>query len=76
VEAINHLNKGLEVLKTLPETSERTRDELSLLIPLGPALIAMKGYTSAEVVHVYNRAYELCRDGGEEEQRFSVLTGL
>jgi class 3 adenylate cyclase/predicted ATPase len=76
VEAISHLTRGLELLKTRPETSEHDQDELSLLITLGPALIAMKGYTAAEVEHVYNRAYELCRSVGEEEQHFSVLTGL
>ena len=64
------------LLKTRPETSERAQDELSLLITLGPALIAVKGYIAPEVEHVYNRAYELCRSVGEEEQRFSVLTGL
>jgi predicted ATPase len=76
VEAISHLTTGLELLKTLPKTSERAQDELHLLITLGPAFIATKGYTSPEVERVYNRAYELCRYAGEEEQRFSVLSGL
>src|SRR5262249_48466049 len=39
-EAIAHLTKGLEVLKTLPDTPERARQELDLQLPLGSALIA------------------------------------
>ncbi|HEY5869834.1 MAG TPA: hypothetical protein VI542_30425, partial [Candidatus Tectomicrobia bacterium] len=75
-EAISHLTKGLALLTTLPDTAERTQQELDVLIPLGPALIATKGYVSPEVAQVYTRAYALCRQGGQAEQRFSVLIGL
>jgi class 3 adenylate cyclase/DNA-binding winged helix-turn-helix (wHTH) protein/predicted ATPase len=75
-EAINHLTKGLELLKTRPDTPQRTQQELDVLITLGPALIATQGYVSVEVEQVYNRAYELCHYIGKEEQRFSVLMGL
>jgi predicted ATPase len=75
-EAIHHLTKGLELLTTRPDTSQRTQQELDVLITLGPALIATKGYVSEEVEQVYKRAYELCRSIGKEEQRFSVLIGL
>ena len=37
VEAISHLTKGLELLKTLPDTPERTQQELTLQIALGAA---------------------------------------
>ena len=47
-EAISHLTKGLELLKTLPDTPKRTRHELTLRMALGPALIATKGNTSPE----------------------------
>ena len=43
-EAISLLTKGLELLKTLPDTPERTQQELTLQIALGSALIATKGY--------------------------------
>jgi predicted ATPase len=36
VEAIRYLNKGLDILQTLPETPERTRREVDMLIALGP----------------------------------------
>src|SRR5262249_37031636 len=35
VEAITHLRQGLVLLQTLPETHERTRREVDLLISLG-----------------------------------------
>ena len=43
VEAISHLTTGLEVLKTLPDTPERTQHELDLLLTLGPAVSLARG---------------------------------
>src|SRR5205823_9161023 len=39
-EAIMHLTKGLELLKALPDTPERTQQELTLQLNLGGALMA------------------------------------
>jgi predicted ATPase len=75
-EAIPLLTKGLELLKTLPDTPERAQQELHSLITLGPALISLKGYTAAEVGRTYARARELCRQLGETPQLFPVLHGL
>ena len=50
VEACAHLTKGLEVLRTLPDTPERTQHELVLQITLGPALMASKGQGAPVVV--------------------------
>jgi predicted ATPase len=74
-EAISHLTKGLELLKTLPETPERAQQELTLQVTLGTPLIAIKGYFP-EVEKVYRRALELCRKVGETPQLFPVLGGL
>ncbi|HKA54003.1 MAG TPA: adenylate/guanylate cyclase domain-containing protein, partial [Candidatus Binatia bacterium] len=76
VEAISHLTKGLELLKTLPQTSECRQQELTLHITLGVPLTATKGYAAAEVGKVYTRARELCRQMGESPQLFPVLFGL
>jgi predicted ATPase len=76
VEAISHLTKGLEVLQTLPETSERTQQELVLQTILGPALMITKGFAAPEVEHAYARARALCQRVGETPQLFSVLRGL
>jgi predicted ATPase/class 3 adenylate cyclase len=76
IEAISHLTKGLELLKTLPDTPERAQQELRLLTTLGPALIFMKGYGAPEVEQIYARAYELCQQGGRSHQLIGVLQGL
>jgi len=75
-EAISHLTKGLEVLKTLPDTPERTQQELTLQIALGAPLMAIKGFAAPEVERAYARAQELCQQVGETPQLFRVLSGL
>src|SRR5262249_8411698 len=42
-EAISHVTRGLELLKTLPDTPERAQQELTLQLTLGNPLIATKG---------------------------------
>jgi len=76
VEAISHLTKGLELLKTLPDTPERTRQELDLQITLGPALMVIKGPAAPEAERVYNRARALCQHVGETSQLYPTLWGL
>jgi predicted ATPase len=76
VEAISHLTKGGEMLKTLPDTSERTRHELDLQTALGQALMATKGYAAPEVAQAYTRAREVGQQVGEIPRLFPVLWGL
>jgi class 3 adenylate cyclase/predicted ATPase len=76
VEAISHLTKGLEVLKTLPDTSEHAQHELTLQVALGTALFATKGYGAPEVEKTYARARELCQQVGKTPQLFPILRGL
>jgi predicted ATPase len=76
VEAIAHLRKGLEVLKTLPTTPQRMSQELDVQTLLGTALLATKGYSAPEVEAVYERARALCQHVGETSRRISVLLGL
>jgi DNA-binding SARP family transcriptional activator len=75
-EAIVHLTKGLELLKTLPDISERTRQELEFQITLGNVLVATKGYAAPEVGKTFTRARELCQSIEETPQLFPVLHGL
>ncbi len=75
-EAIHHVNTGLELLKTLPNDSERIQQELMLQTILGLALTATKGYADPEVERVYTRARELCQQVGETPQLFPILWGL
>jgi predicted ATPase len=75
-EAVSHLTKGLELLKTLPDTPERIQQELTLQLTLGTALQATQGYATPEVGRVYARARELCGQVGETPQLFSALWGV
>jgi tetratricopeptide (TPR) repeat protein len=75
VEAIGHLNKALQLLRGLPETTECLRQQLHLQTFLGTALIATKGFSSPEALQAYARARELSQLTGEAEQFFHVLFG-
>ena len=75
VEANSHLTKGLELLKTLPDTPERAWQELTLQLALAAPLMATKGWANAEVGRIYSRARELCQQVGETPQLFPALWG-
>jgi predicted ATPase len=74
-EAVAHLTKGIELLKTFPTTPESMRYELDIQMTLGRALIA-KGYASPEVRQAYTRARVLCRQVGQKLELFEILGGL
>ncbi len=46
VEAITHLTTALELLNTLPDTRERTQQELMLHLTLGPVLMNTRGFAA------------------------------
>jgi predicted ATPase len=75
VEASSHLTKGLELLKTLPDTPERAQQELTLQLALAAPLMATKGWATPEVARTYSRARELCQQVGETSQLFPALWG-
>jgi TOMM system kinase/cyclase fusion protein len=76
VEAIAHLRQGLELLKTLPETSERVQREVDMHIALGASLIAVQGWAAREVGETYTRARQLCQYLEDPYQLSPVLWGL
>jgi predicted ATPase len=76
VEAIAHVQRGLELLSTLPDTPQRTQRELDFLSTLGPALLSTRGYAAPEVLQAYTRARELCQQVGETPEHFLVLYNL
>jgi predicted ATPase len=55
-EAIRQMRKALDLLSSLPDTSERQRTELQLQLALGGALIAAKGHAAEETGTAYGRA--------------------
>jgi class 3 adenylate cyclase/predicted ATPase len=75
-EAITHLSKGLEILAALPDSPERTRQELTLQLALGSPLIATEGMSSG-VRKAYSRARAICEETGESEELvFRATWGL
>ena len=75
-EALSLLTKGLELLKTLPDTSERAQQEITLQLALSMPLVATKGFAAPEVEKACTRALELCRQLAETPQLLPVLTRL
>jgi adenylate cyclase len=76
VEAISHLRQGLALLETLPETPERSRQELLLLIALGVSLRRTQNFAVPEIQATYMRARQLCEHLEAPHQLFPVLRGL
>lgn len=60
----------------LPASPHRTQSELTLLMVLGIALAATRGYAIPEVGQACRRALELCRQADDDLQLFPVLSGL
>ena len=75
-EAIMHFNVALGLLLTLPDTPERTEQELAIQVALGPPLQASKGWAAPEVERAYTRARELSERLRDPSDLFSALFGL
>ncbi|GAB7549385.1 AAA family ATPase [Cupriavidus sp. 8B] len=76
LEAMSHLSAALDLLKTLPDTPERRREELTLLLTLGPAWMVARGSSAPEVELIYTRALALCEKDEKSPQCFSAQYGL
>jgi DNA-binding SARP family transcriptional activator/tetratricopeptide (TPR) repeat protein len=74
-EGIAHLNKGLDLLMTLPDSSMRAQQELELQLALGKAWIGPKAY-GPESKKAFTRARELCQQLGKTHQLCQVLGQL
>lgn len=75
-EAIAHFTRGLAEVAALPDDRVRQQMELALVMSLGPALNASRGYGSADTERAYTRALELCEEIGDAPELFWVLWGL
>jgi predicted ATPase len=76
LEAVSHFTTGIELLKTLPETSAHTQQAVTLHIALGAALLITKGQGAPEVERAYSQARALCQQVGETPELIPVLFGL
>lgn len=75
-EAANHASRGLELLRTWPDSPQRREQELRSQTVLGAAMIATFGWAAPSVAEAYARARELCAEIGVTRQLFPVLLGL
>jgi class 3 adenylate cyclase/tetratricopeptide (TPR) repeat protein/ribosomal protein L40E len=74
-EAVSYLSQALELLKQLPESVNRDRQELDLLIALGPFRVLARG-PAAAVEAEGLRARELCERLGDDAKLAEVLISL
>jgi DNA-binding winged helix-turn-helix (wHTH) protein/predicted ATPase len=74
-EARTHLDHALSLLATMPDTSERARQELQTWLTLGPVLMVMHGDAAPEVQHAYDRAGDLCRRVGTPAESVEIAWG-
>ncbi len=75
-EAAVRLTSALELLDTVPETTDRMRTELTLLISLSAALQTTRGFTAPEMEPIYRRSQKLGQQVGDTWQLFSAINGL
>jgi DNA-binding winged helix-turn-helix (wHTH) protein/predicted ATPase len=75
-EVTDLATRGLNVLKSLPDTSTRAQQEIKLRMVLGVSLIAIKGFASAEVEEVFARGRELFWLQGPSPELFQMLWAL
>ena len=74
LEAIAHLERGLGLLHSLPESPVRNGREIELQLALGLCLFTAKGAVAAKLP--YMRAHELAESSGAPQQRFEALYGV
>ena len=75
-EAISHLNRGLELVSTLPRSSERDASELGLRSLLGTAWTALKGWAAPEVRTSLYPALALAKSLERHDVLAPILWGL
>jgi class 3 adenylate cyclase/predicted ATPase len=75
VEAIANFRNALQLLNALPETPERTKQEIDIQLALGIPLIAVQGYGSEETREAFSRARTLCLRLGNIPEYFQALFG-
>lgn len=75
IEATDHFNRGLELVRHLPESRQAHAQEIQLLIGLGVALAATKGTGSPEVEATFAHAHAVCLQAGLTSELGAVVFG-
>jgi len=76
LEAIAHLERGIELTRYLPAGEGLDRSELDLQLILGPCLIATHGPAASKAVSTFTRARELCERLGQPPEYLQVMFWL
>jgi predicted ATPase len=74
-EAVAQLQKGLDLLKSMPDNSARQQQEFDLRIALGQARIATKGWAFPPGGETYARARLLAEQLDRQDCLFPLLGG-
>jgi predicted ATPase len=75
-EAIVHLDQGLRLASTLPQSSERDDSELGLRTRLGTAWLALKGWAAPEVWTSLHPALALAKALERHDALMPIFWGL
>lgn len=76
LEAIAHLQRGIEAAGHLPAGARKDRLELDFQFALGPCLIATQGPASNKAMATFARARELCERLGDAPEQLQVMFWL
>jgi serine/threonine protein kinase/TolB-like protein/Tfp pilus assembly protein PilF len=74
-EAVVLARRGLELLKSLPDTTARTRQELALQVTLSVPLGACRGLASQESKDLFTRARELAQQLDGPPELLTIMYG-
>ena len=74
-EASDLIRRALRLCRDFPESAKRDKDELELLVTLGPSLVTTHGYSLPEAGETYERGLLLSRRSGDQKHLFSLLSG-
>jgi DNA-binding SARP family transcriptional activator/predicted ATPase len=65
IEVADLMRRALALCRRFPESNHRLKQELDLLVVLGPSLVSTEGYSATEVGETYERALDLARRLGD-----------
>ncbi len=76
IEALNHFDRALDLLKDLPQGPERNALELELLLARGAPMLSVRGYASDDMGENYRRAKNLLQETSGSAHQFLAIKGL
>ena len=76
LEAIAHLQRGIDALERLPSGALRDRLDLDMQLALGPCVIAAQGPASTLAAATFARARQLCERLGDPPEYLHVMNWL